>query len=621
MFDSRDPRCKTPFGAVPTDEIVTFRVFLPISSQLDAPCLLMFKADQWDCPERVPMVFSGSDGVVNTYRCDFKSSNPQLYFYRFEVSGINGQARIVRDPEGFGRLALHGDDMWQLTVYDRNLKTPDFLKSGVMYQIFPDRFCKSAKEKQNVPSDRWIHQNWYELPEYLPNQNGEVTNSDYFGGDLAGIAEKLPYLRSLGVTCLYLNPIFEAHSNHRYNTADFEKIDPLLGDEEDLQALCAQAKKMGIAVIIDGVFNHTGSDSIYFNRNRRYGDGGAYNDYNSPYHSWYEFTQWPQYNSWWGFETLPNLNERDPSYSEFICGENGVLRRWLNLGISGYRLDVADELPDEFLDKICASIKGFDPEAAVIGEVWEDASNKSAYGVRRRYLLGHQLDSVMNYPFRDAILNYIRNGDSNHLHHTILSILEHYPKPVLDVLMTSLSTHDVERAITVLGGEPIGRNDRIWQGHNNTLNEWQYDLGKKLFRLASIIQYMLPGIPCLYYGDEAGLYGYKDPFNRTCYPWGREDKELIETFRTLGKIRTEYPALSSGGYRAVSFTQDAVSFVRDCEDCSFYVAVNRTHRPVAIPLPGEFERSARVLFGGLDGNLLAPYGYVILVSESCPPDL
>ena len=311
MFDSRDPRCKTPFGAVPTDEIVTFRVFLPISSQLDAPCLLMFKADQWDCPERVPMVFSGSDGVVNTYRCDFKSSNPQLYFYRFEVSGINGQARIVRDPDGFGRLALHGDDMWQLTVYDRNLKTPDFLKSGVMYQIFPDRFCKSAKEKQNVPSDRWIHQNWYELPEYLPNQNGEVTNSDYFGGDLAGITEKLPYLRSLGVTCLYLNPIFEAHSNHRYNTADFEKIDPLLGDEEDLQALCAQAKKMGIAVIIDGVFNHTGSDSIYFNRNRRYGDGGAYNDYNSPYHSWYEFTQWPQYNSWWGFETLPNLNERD----------------------------------------------------------------------------------------------------------------------------------------------------------------------------------------------------------------------------------------------------------------------------------------------------------------------
>ena len=440
-----------------------------------------------------------------------------------------------------------------------------------------------------------------------------MTNSDYFGGDLRGITQKLTYLKSMGVGTIYLNPIFEAHSNHRYNTADFLRIDPLLGTEEDLRELCARAKALGIRVILDGVFNHTGADSVYFNKKRRYGNGGAYNDPQSPYRSWYEFTNYPNgYQSWWGFQELPNLNERDPSYGEFICGENGVLRKWLADGISGWRLDVADELPDEFLDRVAACVKGADPDAAVIGEVWEDASTKVAYGIRRRYFLGGQLDSVMNYPFRDAIIAYVRHGDCNRLYSTLLSILEHYPKPVLDVLMNSLSTHDIERAITALAGEPIS-GGRDWQAHNNTLSPEKYALGKKLFMLASVIQYMLPGVPCLYYGDEAGLYGYKDPFNRTCYPWGREDPELIQFFRTLGAIRSGCPALSSGSFSAVSFTPEVVSFLRDCGGESYYVAVNRTPSEQPAVLPMEF-KDAAVLYGSLGADgLLPPYGAAILV--------
>ena len=264
LFDSRDDRCKTPFGAVPTDDVVTFRVFLPISYQLREPALLVYKADRWDSPERIPMHYEASDGVSCSYTCIFYSPDPQLYFYLFEVAGVNGKMRIARDQDGFGVLLPQGGEMWQLTVYDKAMRAPEFMKNGILYQIFPDRFCASGGAKSGVPSDRRLHRDWYELPEYLPDRNGEVTNSDYFGGDLRGITQKLTYLKSMGVGTIYLNPIFEAHSNHRYNTADYLKADPLLGTNEDFADLCAEAKRQGIRIILDGVFSHTGSYGVYF---------------------------------------------------------------------------------------------------------------------------------------------------------------------------------------------------------------------------------------------------------------------------------------------------------------------------------------------------------------------
>ena len=436
-----------------------------------------------------------------------------------------------------------------------------------------------------------------------------MTNSDFFGGDLKGVREKLPYLKKLGVTCLYFNPIFESHSNHRYDTADYSKIDPQLGTEQDFSELCAAAKELGIWVILDGVFSHTGSDSVYFNREGRYPEPGAYQSQETPYSSWYSFRSWPDsYDCWWNFDTLPNVRETDPSYNSYINGEAGIVRKWLRAGASGWRLDVADELPDEFIDRLAETAKAEKPDALVLGEVWEDASNKSAYGVRRRYLLGNQLDSVMNYPFRDAIFGFLLGNDPRHFAEIVENLVENYPAQCLHLLMNHIGTHDTERALTVLGGEPSGGRGREWQSAQR-LSAEQRELGKRRLKLASLIQYLLPGVPCLYYGDEAGMEGYRDPFNRACYPWGREDQELLRWYETLGALRAGQKAiLSHGGYRTLLADGNLLAFERFAivgnKRESLVLLVNRSDCSQNIPpLPLPKEPGTPLL-----GEPLKPFG-------------
>jgi glycosidase len=562
------------------------------------------------------MRFQEGDYRANIYSCVFKGEEPQVWFYHFELKGRAGLQLVTRGPDG--RSTLSGGDDWQLTVYDSAMKAPAAFGNGIMYQIFPDRFYCGGKNKENVPADRILRSDWGGQPHWRPNEEGKVLNNDYFGGDLNGIEEKLPYLASLGVTCLYLNPIFEAHSNHRYNTADYKRIDPLLGTEEDFRSLCGAARKLGISVILDGVFSHTGSDSVYFNKEGRYhnGCGGAWRDRGSPYFPWFRFSNWPaKYECWWDFPTLPNVDELNPGYSEFICGEEGVLRHWLGQGAMGFRLDVADELPDEFLDALHGSVKGHDPDAAVIGEVWEDASNKISYGVRRRYLLGGQMDSVMNYPFKEALLRYMRYGGGESLYHIISEILENYPMPVISSLMNSLSTHDTPRAITALGGDPAEGRDRSWQSSRDRLPEEQYWQGRHLFALCSILQFGLPGVPCVYYGDEAGMCGYKDPFNRGCYPWEKEDGGLVSFIGTLGKIRTDYPIFLKAEFLPLTFSDDVVSFIRSDGETFVLFAVNRGRDEKALLLPEGFSADAKplALYGGYSGGGLSGLSGVVLL--------
>lgn len=586
-YNSRLEYHKSIFGAVKTDQTVTFRIILPRDFCCHAARLVIKEAEateygylnmQWDCMEG-----NGEEW----WKIDFTAAEAAIYNYHFEYDTSWGTSRIYHVGNGIAAIKGEGDD-WQLTVYDKAFQTPDWLKGGIIYQIFPDRFAFSNEKKKNVPSDRIIREDRDGDPYWIPTAEGKVLNNDYFGGDLKGIEQKLGYLKSLGVTCIYLNPIFEAQSNHRYDTANYEKTDSLLGNEKDFKSLCDSAEKLGIRIMLDGVFSHTGDDSRYFNRYSRYNDVGAYQSKESPYYSWYKFNEWPNdYESWWGIKILPEVNEDNPDFIEYITGKNGIARKWLRLGASGWRLDVADELPDEFLDEFRKAVKSEKADGLVLGEVWEDASNKSSYGKLRRYLLGEQLDSVMNYPFAGAVLDFIRDANAELFSSRVMSIVENYPKEVLDVLMNHISTHDTMRAITALAGESCAYRDRKWQS-THSLDEKQYHYGVKLLKAASAMQFALPGVPTVYYGDEAGMQGYKDPFNRRCYPWGNENTELVEWYKRLGKIRNENPVFRDGKFEILSAVAGCVAFSRKNDSEGILVISNSNPHPITYYVRSEW---------------------------------
>lgn len=586
-YNSRLEYHKSIFGAVKTDQTVTFRIILPRDFCCHAAKLVIKKAEadeygyvnmQWDCMEGV-----GEEW----WKVDFTAEKAALYKYHFEYDTSWGTSRIYHAGNGLAAIKGDGED-WQLTVYDKDFHTPEWLRGGIIYQIFPDRFASSGTKKQNVPSDRILRTDRDGDPYWIPTAEGKVLNNDYFGGDLNGIEQKLGYLKSLGVTCIYLNPIFEAQSNHRYDTADYEKIDSMLGTEKDFKSLCESAKKLGIRIMLDGVFSHTGDDSRYFNRYSRYDSLGAYQSKESPYYGWYKFNKWPDdYESWWGIEILPEVNEDNSDFIEYITGKNGIARKWLKLGASGWRLDVADELPDEFLDEFRKAVKEEKADGLVLGEVWEDASNKSSYGKLRRYLLGKQLDSVMNYPFAGAVIDFIRDANAELFASIVMSIVENYPKEVLDVLMNHLSTHDTMRAITALAGENCAYRDRKWQS-THSLDEKEYHYGMKLLMAASAMQFALPGVPTIYYGDEAGMQGYKDPFNRRCYPWGKENGELVEWYKKLGKIRNENRVFKDGRFEILSAVAGCVAFSRKNNDEAILVISNSNPHPITYYVKSEW---------------------------------
>ena len=388
------------------------------------------------------------------FSCSFTPEKPAALWYRFKLCTESGERRLCAGNDGhFSVLSDAANDGFRLTVYKRGFTTPEWFAGRIMYQIFPDRFCKSGKPHENVPTDRIMRDDWYATPYYKPDEKGIVRNNDYFGGDLQGIIEKLPYIKSLGTTVIYLNPIFEAASNHRYNTADYRAVDPMLGTEEDFRELCRQAHKRGMRLLLDGVFNHTGSVSRYFNRDGFYPELGAAQSQASPYYNWYHFTRWPEeYDAWWGIKTLPAVDEGQDSYRAFIIRDrDSVVRRWLRAGADGWRLDVADELPDDVLRDLRTAAKQTDPDSVLLGEVWEDAVTKVSYGARRQYALGDALDSVMNYPFRTAILDFMRGRDSGgKLRDTVMTIVENYPPQVVACNMNLLGTHDTPRILTAL---------------------------------------------------------------------------------------------------------------------------------------------------------------------------
>lgn len=435
---------------------------------------------------------------------------------------LGGEGAVYQDASVFS---------YQITVYKPGYKTPGFFQGANVYQIFPDRFFKAPTKAVDDRKDRVLHKDWdEELLSDSDPRSGDYKALDFFGGTLTGITKKLPYLEKLGVTVIYMNPIFRARSNHRYDTGDYTQIDPLLGTQEEFETLCQKAEEKGIRVVLDGVFSHTGEDSRYFNRYGTYDTVGAYQSKESPWYDWYTFRTYPtDYACWWNIPSLPEVRETNPTYERFMFQpKEGIVPRWLHAGASGWRLDVADELPMEFLRDLRTAAKRARRDALVLGEVWEDASNKISYGEMRNYCAGDTLDSVMNYPLREAILNFVTGKhDAAALARVINHQAEVYPAQFRYALMNLIGSHDRARTLNVLcGKEGLELSKREQQALR--LTEAEYALAVERYKLCVDILCALPGNPTIYYGDEAGLTGCPDPFCRRPFPWGKEDKDLQE---------------------------------------------------------------------------------------------
>jgi len=564
---------RSPVGAIPSGGTVTLRFFC---SEEHAVTLRT-----WDGSEQLtPMVPLGSGRYEATLAV---SQTPMLFWYDFIVHTPEGDVRYGNQNDsrgGVGQVVYDTMHAFQITVYDPAYDTPKFLRNGILYQVFPDRFSRGSKEptqaqRQKIAAshpEATFHTQWNEPPTLdLDPENGDNRALDFFGGTLKGIEQKLPYIRHLGATVLYINPIVRARTNHRYDTGDYHKVDPVLGSLRDFQSLTKKAEAMGIRIVLDGVFSHTGADSLYFNRYGRYPGKGAYQSLRSRYASWYRFFEFPdKYNAWWGFYTLPAIEKDQPDYQHFLLNpENGVLPCWLSRGASGWRLDVADELPVRLLQKMRYAVKRSGGENALIGEVWEDASNKVSYGVPRSYCLGDTLDSVMNYPLRRAAIDFFTGKISAHaLARLILHQREVYPAPFLYSLMNLLGSHDRVRALNAFAGydrEGVSQMPR-GEARKIKLNKGQLALSKARYLEALRLICALPGIPSVYYGDEIGMQGMADPWNRAPMAWNDADGAFRTAVQSILQHRSQTPALQTGLLDAAAVDADTLVIRRTAQD-------------------------------------------------------
>ena len=583
-------------GAEDVSDLGAFRygdkvcIEVSIARRLGASAVVLRICRDGRSDRDITLSFADSDSVhdIYAYTLDTKdicdNSTSGLFYYEFLI--IRGAETLFTDTynnKDFD-LSMRSGRRFSLLVYGEDFNTPARFGKGVMYQIFTDRFAKGeCDEAKNIPvrDDVIINGDWEDgIPQYAKKVGDPLKNNMFFGGNLYGVIEKLDYLESLGVTYIYLCPVFKAYSNHKYDTGDYTEVDAMFGGDEALDLLIRKARDKGIGIILDGVFNHTGDDSKYFNKYGHYGKGGAYRDSHSEYKDWYCFRDYPrEYESWWGIDILPKLNHENEECRRYFTGKDGIVQKYLKKGIAGWRLDVADELSDRFLDELRAAAKEVDSEAVIIGEVWENAVQKIAYGKRRRYFSGRQLDSVMNYPLKNSILDFCIWGDGEMLYNTITELYSTYPRIVSDKLMNIIGTHDTMRVLTVLGkkeGDEDAPNSTL---AIRRLSPLQKEKGVRFLKIASTLQYTIFGIPSVYYGDEVGLEGYGDPFCRMPFPWHELDlpvrAEILDHYRRLGEIRKSEGVFDSGRFYVAEHSDSSIVFVREKNDERVIVAANR----------------------------------------------
>lgn len=590
-FDENSEECKTPFGAVQAGAKICFTVFAKDGVFVNRINVIIAD-DDGESLVVSPLTYIDKQDGVSRFCGNIRIDKPGLYWYRFEIDTELGI---------FFKRKGESED-YQLTVFSKTYRTPATFKGGIIYHIFVDRFCK-GDDPDTEPHG--VSKEWHE-PLTLVDPDGVYRANDFYGGNLQGVIDKLDYLASLKVSVIYLSPIFRSPSNHRYDTGDYLSIDPLLGTESKFAELIEKAAQKGISVMLDGVFNHTGADSLYFNKFGHYDSVGAYQSKDSKYYDWYRFYDWPDgYDSWWGVTVCPTVNKDAEGWRKLILHKGGVIKKWSAMGVRGWRLDVVDELPEKTVRDIRRAVKSVDKDITVIGEVWEDASNKISYGKRRHYLLGSELDGVMNYPFKEAILAYARGGAAVSFCDAVKEICNHYPKRSLDCCMTLIGTHDTVRALNALAdfdASFLTKEERS----RIRLDGAVLDEAKSRLRLAATLQFMLPGIPSVYYGDEIGMQGYEDPLNRMPMAWDDADEDTLAFYRRLAKVRASHKPQVTGDIDV--YEKDGLLvLVRTARVNALTVVANNCAESRHL---GEFAGMTD-LIGGRPVDTLAPYSAAV----------
>ncbi len=702
--DSRDVLYRTPGGAVPAGTPVLLR-FRTLHNDVTAVTLRLYNLNT-NGQQLVPMTLAATD--VDCYQkdlqersCDFwqatvSNDSPNNFWYRFIVSdGTNtvyyGDNTAALDG-GLGKTTDKPVDQgYALMFYDPAFTSPQWARSAFMYQIFPDRFRNGRDNNNPQTGDRRyddpvLRLPWDTLPEgYCRNYSDAATNCpwrfdttppnehptkewprgrDYMGGDLKGVDQQLEYLQALGVTAIYFNPIFDAGSNHSYDTQNYYKIDPYFGTQKDWDNLVKRANRLGIRIILDGVFNHVSSDSPFFDRYGHYTELGACESAASPYRSWFRFRpptgdepavcapSTPDgndtyYDGWFGFDSIPVLNKSNPAVQAYFLSQpNNVTKYWLDRGAAAWRMDVMGDasFPNGYWEQFRATTKQAKADALIIGELWQKDSTLL------RYLRGDRADTTMNYRLRDATLGLLAPGgfDSKGFGDSgrtiapsefaarLESIREDYPDAAYYSLMNLMDSHDTERLLWTLtpGAETRAEKEQ---------NAANVASGKQRMRLASLIQFTVPGAPTVYYGDEVGMTGDDDPDDRRTYPWedlgGTTDKAMFQHYQTLAKLRRDNPVLIDGDFRVLLADDKAgaVAYGRKTDKQAVIVALNRSNQSqtVTIPVSGyapngtAFNAAYRV--GSASGNVtvsggnlsvtLAPLSGLVLATDKTSKDV
>lgn len=558
-----------------------------------------------------------NDDSYAIFEAEITLETSALYYYYISYE-CNGAQRLFKKEELTKDQSINKRECFKLSV---NFSAPEWAKGAIMYQIFPDRFYRNQSVKIPEIPGRRLMNDWYEKVPLGPNEAGEW-NTEFYGGNLLGIEDKLDYIKSLGTNIIYLNPICYAQSNHRYDTINYTQVDPFLGIKEHLKKLCDEVHKRWMYIIFDGVFNHTGNRSIYFDQYGEHGEDGAYHNPNSPYKNFYREI-WDNgtrgYVYWSNMPTMPALNTLSKDVIDEITGVDGVIDQWFACGIDGVRLDVADEVSDWIIEQLMLAIKRNKPDGFFLGEQWDNPMRRNRGFLKS----GKGMHSVMNYKGIDALIGYYNCQNLQGLIENVEEILTEYPEDTINTLMNPTSTHDMSRLIEILAVPHLFvRKQNNWDLNyenasefvkNHQLTQEEYEFGKKKLKSYLVALAFLPGIISINYGDEVGMQGIHNLANRAPFPWGKEDQDLLSYFREMLAARSKCEFLKTAECKIKEISKEHFVYERISEGTSLLVVASRTHHETNLYLPKEYQ-NAEVIFsvGEIGRERLMPYGAIVL---------